>query len=96
VGERRWRAHKLAGLSEIDAIIRDSDNSKAGSLIENVQREDLSVGKKAAALDMAHIVSQVENDSSSLVSVALQSGSYPSVFEENAEDFVFLTFRDDI
>lgn len=30
------------------------------------------------------------------VSVAPQSGSYPSAFEENAEDSLFLTFRDDI
>jgi len=48
-GERRWRAHKLLGLSEIDAIIRDSDNSMAESLIENIQREDMSVFEEAAA-----------------------------------------------
>jgi ParB family transcriptional regulator, chromosome partitioning protein len=28
-GERRWRAHQLSGFSEIDAIIRNSDNSMA-------------------------------------------------------------------
>jgi ParB/RepB/Spo0J family partition protein len=48
-GERRWRAHQLSGFSKIDAIIRDSDNSVVESLIENIQREDLSVFEEAAA-----------------------------------------------
>ena len=48
-GERRWRAHQLSGLSEIDAIIRNSDNSVVESLIENIQREDLSAFEEAAA-----------------------------------------------
>jgi ParB family chromosome partitioning protein len=46
-GERRWRAHQLSGLSEIDAIIRNSDNSMVESLIENIQREDLSAFEEA-------------------------------------------------
>lgn len=43
-GERRWRASKLAGLSEIPAIIIDGDALKVAeiSLVENVQREDLN------------------------------------------------------
>ena len=49
-GERRWRAHQLLGLSEIDAIVRNSDNSEMESLIENIQRRDLSVFEEAAAL----------------------------------------------
>jgi ParB/RepB/Spo0J family partition protein len=49
-GERRWRAHQLLGLSEIDGIVRNSDNSEMESLIENIQRRDLSVFEEAAAL----------------------------------------------
>jgi len=43
-GERRWRAAKMAGLSEIPAVILDGDELKAAqvALIENVQREDLN------------------------------------------------------
>ena len=51
-GERRWRAPKIAGLSEIPAIIRDDDekvNSEI-SLIENMQREDLNPYEKAVGI----------------------------------------------
>ena len=43
-GERRWRAAKLAGQSEIPVIITDMDERTAAevALIENIQREDLN------------------------------------------------------
>ena len=43
-GERRWRACKLAGVSEIPALIVDMDDKTAAqvALIENIQREDLN------------------------------------------------------
>ena len=50
-GERRFRACKLAGLSEIPAIILDRDNKAAAqiALIENIQREDLNPLEEAMA-----------------------------------------------
>ena len=50
-GERRWRASKLAGLTEIPAIIIDADAMKAAELaiIENIQREDLNAYEEAQA-----------------------------------------------
>ncbi len=51
-GERRWRASKIAGLTEIPAIIRE-DNEKINSeisLIENMQREDLNPYEKAVGV----------------------------------------------
>jgi ParB family chromosome partitioning protein len=50
-GERRCRAARLAGLEEIPAVIRDESTAAAGlteALIENVQREDLTVLEEAA------------------------------------------------
>ncbi len=50
-GERRWRASKLAGLDEIPAIIRENDDKNTQiSLIENLQREDLTPYEKAIGI----------------------------------------------
>lgn len=50
-GERRWRAAKMAGLSEIPVVILNGDDLHAAqvSIIENVQREDLNPVEEAFA-----------------------------------------------
>ncbi|MFC0525958.1 nucleoid occlusion protein [Pontibacillus salicampi] len=50
-GERRWRAVHVLGWKEIPAILRDMDDTQTASvaLIENLQREELSVVEEAAA-----------------------------------------------
>ena len=52
-GERRWRASKLAGLETIPALIEDIDDDTALeiSIIENLQREDISPLDEAAMYD---------------------------------------------
>src|SRR3990167_89261 len=51
-GERRWRAAKLAGLTEIPALIRmlPDEAAMAIGLIENIQRENLNPVEEAFAL----------------------------------------------
>jgi len=51
-GERRWTAARLAGLTEIPAVVvdRDDDTALIEALIENVQREDLGLVDRAEAI----------------------------------------------
>ena len=51
-GERRWRASKKAGLTEIPAIVREYDKKSHAeiALIENIQRQDLNPIEKAKGM----------------------------------------------
>jgi ParB/RepB/Spo0J family partition protein len=52
-GERRWRAAKLAGLTEIPANVRDLTDQEADEImvVENAQRVDLNYVEEADAFD---------------------------------------------
>lgn len=51
-GERRWRACKKVGLTEVPVIVREDDIKKNQeiALIENLQREDLNAYEKAVGI----------------------------------------------
>lgn len=51
-GERRFRAARMAGLTEVPVVVRDMDDSEVMevALIENIQRENLNPIEEAAAI----------------------------------------------
>lgn len=59
-GERRLRAHKLANIDKIKAIIIDADELKLRelALIENIQRDDLNI------IELAYCYAQLLNEHS--------------------------------
>jgi ParB family chromosome partitioning protein len=52
-GERRWRAARLAGLTDVPVVIQEAANDRLLelALIENIQREDLNALETAQAFD---------------------------------------------
>jgi len=53
-GERRWRASRIAGLTEVPVIIKEMTDEQAMeiALIENLQREDLNPIEEAEGLQL--------------------------------------------
>ena len=51
-GERRWRASRMAGLTEVPVIVKDVPDEQAMelALVENMQREDLDPVEEAAGI----------------------------------------------
>ncbi len=53
-GERRWRASRLAGLTEVPVVVREMNDREASelALIENLQRQDLNPMEEATGFRM--------------------------------------------
>lgn len=65
-GERRWRAARQAGLTEVPVLIRTLSDSEArlAAAVENLQREDLNVMEEVRAkLQVASVTLGVPEDS---------------------------------
>lgn len=89
-GERRYRASILAGLTEVDVIIKDVDKQQLTemALVENIQREDLTSIEEARAY---HIL--INEYSLTQTSVAKQMGKSQSTI---ANKLRLLTLSDKV
>jgi len=77
-GERRWRASQLAGLHEVDCVVRELEEIEVleAALIENIQREDLNVIEEANAYKNLIQIKKISNEN--LASIVGKSASHIS------------------
>ncbi len=77
-GERRWRASQIAGLHEVECIVRDFDQTKVleAALIENIQREDLNIIEEANAYKNLIQIKNITNEN--LAKIVGKSASHVS------------------
>lgn len=82
-GERRYRAAKLAGFTELDCVVKDCSPREAHllALVENIQRQDL------LPVEEAHYLKKVlaENPDMSLERLAKSLGSHKSTLSEKIQ-----------
>lgn len=72
MGERRWRAAAVAGLTAIPAVVQTGAKRRRAQLVENLQRQDLGALEIARALRV--IVGEAESEGESQASVARALG----------------------
>ncbi len=63
-GERRWRASQLAGLHNVDCVVKNLQDTEVleSALIENIQREDLNIIEEANAYKGLLKIKNLTND----------------------------------
>ena len=77
-GERRWRAAQIAGLHEIDCVIKNYNDKQTFeiALIENIQRENLNVIEEAKAYKK--ILEDKKTNNEDIAKIAGKSPSHVS------------------
>tara|TARA_Y100001960_G_C14727957_1_gene855929 strand:+ start:887 stop:1771 length:885 start_codon:yes stop_codon:yes gene_type:complete len=77
-GERRWRASKLAGLTEVPVIVKELSDEKAleVAIVENVQRRDLNVIEEAEGY--LQLINQFNYTNTDIARVTGKSASHIS------------------
>ncbi len=97
-GERRWRASKLAGLTDIPALVKSLSNENAMeiALIENVQRENLNPIEEGEAYknlmdkcgyemaDVSRLIGKSESYIRNIMRLEVLPGSVKKMVEEGA------------
>lgn len=95
-GERRWRACKILGMTDVPVIIREMDDAEVAqvAIIENIQRENLNPMEEAAAYkDLAdtyghshETIAKAVGKSRSYITNAIRLMSMPAEVQEYVRD----------